>query len=113
MVKYVYDAWGNHKVCSSTGAEISDTTHVGHINPIRYRGYYYDVETGLYYLQTRYYDPQVGRFISPDSVDYLDPKSINGLNLYAYCGNAPVNNADPTGHSFIYALLISIGIGLR
>ena len=84
----------------ANGVEISATTHVGHVNPIRYRGYYYDVETGLYYLQSRYYDPEVGRFISPDSVDYLDPDSINGLNLYAYCGNNPVMNVDPTGHSF-------------
>ena len=98
VVKYVYDAWGNHKVLDANGVEISDTTHVGHVNPIRYRGYYYDVETGLYYLQSRYYDPEVGRFVSPDSVDYLDPDSINGLNLYAYCGNNPVMNVDPTGH---------------
>ena len=76
MVKYVYDAWGNHKVFSPSGTEITDTTSIGHINPIRYRVYYYDTETGLYYLHSRYYDPQVGRFISADDVDYLDPDSI-------------------------------------
>ncbi len=103
----VFDAWGNHKVLDANGVEISATTHVGHVNPIRYRGYYYDVETGLYYLQSRYYDPEVGRFISPDSVDYLDPDSINGLNLYAYCGNNPVMNVDPTGHSFWLVLAIA------
>jgi len=63
------------------------------------------VETGLYYLQTRYYDPQVGRFISPDSIDYLDPDSINGLNLYAYCGNNPVMNVDPTGNAWWHWLI--------
>ena len=110
MVKYVYDAWGNHKVCSSTGAEISDTTHVGHINPIRYRGYYYDTETKLYFLNSRYYDPQVGRFISPDNVNYLNPESINGLNLYCYCMNNPIMYADPSGHVAIsIGLLLAIG----
>ena len=62
-----------------------------------YRSYYYNVETGLYYLQSRYYDPRTGRFISPDSADYLDPSMISGMNLYAYCGNNPVMGYDPTG----------------
>ena len=51
------------------------------------RGYYYDTETELYFLKTRYYDPEVGRFISVDGIEYLDPETINGLNLYAYCNN--------------------------
>ena len=83
---------------------------MGIINPIRYRGYYYDNETGLYYLLTRYYDSEIGRFISPDSADYLDPTTINGLNLYAYCGDDPVNNVDPTGHFAIISFLIGLGI---
>ena len=70
-------------------------------NPIRYRGYYYDRETGLYYLNARYYNPQWRRFISPDSPDYLDPETPNGLNLYAYCNNDPVNYADPSGHTWL------------
>ena len=55
------------------------------------------METGLYYLNSRYYDPELGRFISQDSLEYADPETINGLNLYAYCKNDPVNNSDPTG----------------
>ncbi len=109
MVRYIYDAWGNHAVLDADGNDIDDPNHVGNLNPFRYRGYYYDVETGLYFLQTRYYDPEVGRFISQDSVEYADPETINGLNLYAYCGNNPVMNVDPTGTSF---LLISLLVGL-
>ena len=79
---YEYDAWGN--LLSQVGSEILN------INPFRYRGYYYDAETGLYYLNSRYYDPEIGRFISPDSMDNLEPTYNNGLNLYAYSYNKPV-----------------------
>lgn len=65
-------------------------------------------ETGLYYLQTRYYDPTIGRFISQDSVDYADLQSINGINLYAYCNNNPVMNIDPTGHKWWHWLIGAI-----
>ncbi len=98
MVKYVYDAWGNHAVLDGAGNDITDDDlHIGNLNPFRYRGYFYDPETELYYLQTRYYDPEVGRFITIDAIEYLDPESINGLNLYAYCGNNPVMGYDPDG----------------
>ena len=97
VVKYRYDAWGNHAVQDANGADIADASHIGNRNPFRYRGYYYDTETELYYLQTRYYDPETGRFITIDGIEYLDPETINGLNLYAYCGNNPVMNVDPTG----------------
>ena len=92
VVQYSYTSYG---VCS-----ISGNTSLGNENPFRYKGYYYDVETSLYYLTTRYYDPEIGRFISPDSVEYLDPQSINGLNIYCYCGNDPVNRFDPSGHAW-------------
>lgn len=108
VVKYVYDAWGNHAVLDANGADITDVNHIGVLNPFRYRGYFYDVETGLYYLQTRYYDPEIGRFITIDGIEYLDPETINGLNLYAYCGNNPVMYTDPTG-TFLIGLLLAIG----
>ena len=94
---FAYDAWGTSVVVNNDGAEITDANHIGNLNPFRYRGYYYDVETKLYYLKTRYYDPEVGRFMTIDGIEYLDPETINGLNLYAYCGNNPVMNIDPEG----------------
>ena len=97
VVKYVYDAWGNHKVLNPDGTENTNAMFIGNINPIRYRSYYFDTETGLYFLQTRYYDPQTGRFINIDDISYFEPETINGLNLYAYCGNDPVNRFDPMG----------------
>ena len=90
MAHYAYDAWGNVK-------ELQPESGISKLNPFRYRGYYYDVETGLYYLQTRYYDPETGRFISSDSIEYLDPETLGGLNLYAYCGNNPVMKIDRLG----------------
>ena len=107
VVKYVYDAWGNHKVLNPDGTENTTDNFIGNINPIRYRSYYYDTETGLYYLNARYYDPEVCRFISPDDINYLDPETIGGTNLYAYCNNNPVMYADPSGH-----FLISLFVGL-
>ena len=67
---------------------------------------------GLCYLNSRYYDAHIGRFLTPDSLDYLDPETINGLNLYAYCGNNPVNYYDPSGHFVITALLVGLLFGL-
>jgi RHS repeat-associated protein len=66
----------------------------------------FDRETGLYFLKTRYYDPQIGRFISQDDVSYLDPEHVNGLNLFAYCGNNPVMHSDPLGNSITLVFLI-------
>ena len=70
------------------------------INPFRYRGYYFDTETNLYYLNSRYYDPEIGRFINADSIKYLESKSFNGLNLYTYCVNNPIMLTDPDGNKF-------------
>jgi len=90
VAQYAYDAWGNCRVLVDVGG-------IAEVNPFRYRSYYFDEETGLYYLQTRYYDPEVGRFINADSIEYLDPETIDGLNLYAYCGNNPVMRIDTQG----------------
>ena len=74
-------------------------------------GYYYDVETGLFYCNSRYYNPEWCRFISPDDIEYLDPESVNGLNLYCYCKNDPINLCDPSGHAAVSAI-IGLVIGL-
>ena len=103
VVKYVYDAWGN---CLTTVLDIH-ATGIANLNPFRYRGYYYDVETKLYFLKTRYYDPEIGRFLTIDDVSYLDPESINGLNLYAYCGNNPVMLTDRYGCTAWWEWLIA------
>ena len=79
---------------------------IGKYNSLRYRGYYYDSEFGLYYLNSRYYDPAMCRFINADS--QLDCNSTQGYNLFAYCENNPIIYSDPTGHS----LLAIIGLGL-
>ena len=115
VARYDYDPFGALlSVKDAGGVDITDTTHIAHINPIRYRSYYYDTETGLYYLQTRYYDPEVGRFINADAFKYLGADGpIHGMNLYAYCGNNPVSGCDPTGTfiiSGLAAILISCAI---
>ena len=114
IIQYRYDAWGVCKIEKDTSGE-----NLGELNPFRYRGYYYDTETKLYYLKTRYYDPEIGRFITIDDVTYLAPDTINGLNLYAYCNNNPVMRVDPEGNSSIsmstivdaVAALFEIAIG--
>lgn len=110
VVEYVYDAWGNHAVLDANGNDLTNASHIGNRNPFRYRGYFYDVETGLYYLQTRYYDPEIGRFLNMDDISYADPEQFHGLNLYAYCGNDPVNRIDPNG-TFWGMILIGALIG--
>ena len=75
---------------------------VGQINPFRYRGYYYDTETGFYYLQTRYYDPEVGRFLNADGIIGANG-GIIGLNSFAYCSNNPVGFSDPSGEQYVMA----------
>ena len=93
VVTYIYDAWG--KLIS---IEDDTTNNIGTKNPLRYRGYYYDTETGFYYLQSRYYDPEICRFINADSLLIAGDDYIQGTNRYAYCYNNPVMYSDPTGY---------------
>ena len=91
VTEYTYDTWG--KLVSCTGS-LSAT--LGTLNPFRYRGYVYDNETGFYYLQSRYYDPEVCRFLSAD-VLLSTGQGVLGHNTFAYCLNNPVNMSDPSG----------------
>ena len=103
VVEYDYSSYGKVEVKK-------DTVGISKKDHIRYKGYIYDEETKLYYLISRYYDPEIGRFISPDSVEYIEPSSISGLNLYVYCCNDPINMYDPSGNFAIsIGLLLAIG----
>ena len=108
LVSYVYDAWGNVTV---TNHNVSGTNTGARYNPFRYRGYYYDTETGYYYLQSRYYNPEWGRFISPDSFDIIGATTddLYDNNLYSYCDNNPVMRLDDSGD--IWNWVIGAGVG--
>ena len=107
VVHYTYDSWG--KILSITGS-LKDT--VGQLNPFRYRGYFYDTETGMYYLKSRYYDPELRRFISADSAISVTAsmETFPNRNLYAYCDGNPLSRKDESG-DFWAGLAVSIGIG--
>lgn len=92
VASYVYDAWGNIK--NTIG-----NSNLKELNPFRYRGYVYDEESSLYYLQSRYYDPFTGRFINADDTDYIGlTESVLSSNIFIYCKNNSINNIDPTGY---------------
>ena len=110
VVSYTYDTWG--KLLSTTGTLAST---IGVKNPYRYRGYRYDTETGLYYLQSRYYNPEWGRFVNADDAGILevDQDSLIENNLFVYALNNPANMVDPTGEIAIFTcVLIGAGIGM-
>ena len=95
VASYTYDPWG--KVLSVTG-----NTVIGELNPFRYRSYYYDDDIGMYYLQSRYYNPEVGRFINCDDVNYIGlTESEISYNPFAYCENCPVDSSDITGNRVV------------
>lgn len=115
--EYTYDAWGNVTTKIYDDIEIDTIDrYVINNNPFRYKGYYYDIETNLYYCNARYYDPTIYQWLSPDDVSYLDSESVNGLNLYCYCMNDPVNYYDPSGNFPVLACILAatalVGLGL-
>jgi len=93
VAEYKYDAWGKTIYINSYNLNIAN------VNPFRYRSYYYDYETGWYYLQSRYYDPTIGRFISADGMVGA-VGDILSANMYAYCANNPIMFTDETGYSW-------------
>ena len=96
---YAYDAWGKLlAVLDGNDNPITDSSHFANVNPFRYRGYVYDNETGFYYASSRYYDPEIGRYLNADSVIAGVGGSVQGYNLFAYCFNNPVNMSDSSGH---------------
>ncbi len=97
VARYIYDGWGKLlEVRDASGNAITSSTHIANLNGLRYRGYFYDTETKLYYLQSRYYDPQTQRFISPD-VYISTGQGIIGHNMFTYCGCNPITNIDGIG----------------
>ena len=117
VARYSYDAWG-------MPTELySDESNIGYINPFRYRGYYYDSEISLYYLQSRYYDPRGGRFLNADMPEFgMIEQGALAHNLFAYCGNEPVGNADMYGYysakslkkkSWLFELASNFGINIQ
>ena len=108
LCRYEYDAWG--KVLSITG----DVAWFGQVNPIRYRSYYYDNESGLYYLKSRYYNPEIGRFICADGL-VSTAQGMLSHNMFAYCNNNPVNMEDSNGDlprsvKKLASAILSVGI---
>ena len=100
VVSYKYDSWGRAVNISGTMAAT-----VGQKNPFRYRGYYFDAESGMYYLQSRYYDPEIRRFISADNIIVTGTSvEYQNVNLYEYCSDNPINFQDPSGHFILSAL---------
>jgi RHS repeat-associated protein len=101
VVSYTYDSWGNLiSIKDANGNSITSSTNIGIINPYRYRSYRYDTEIKLYYLQSRYYNPEWGRFINADGI-LESGHQFFGNNLYAYCDNNSINGSDPTGKNFL------------
>ena len=110
VARYTYDAWGRIlSITDGNGNANTSSTFIGNVNPIRYRGYYYDTETGWYYLNSRYYDPQVRRFINADGIIGANGAFI-GMNLFAYCNNNPVKYADYTGALINISIFLKLGL---
>ena len=112
-VRYKYTAYGEviKEINSSlTTIEKQIANTLKEINIFLYKGYCYDEETQLYWVSSRYYSPELCRFISPDDIEFLDPESVNGLNLYCYCKNSPIMYSDPSGHFVITTAALIAGL---
>ena len=110
VAKYEYDVWGNVlTVTNSNNSEITDPNHIANLNPFRYRSYYYDSESGLYYLMSRYYDPVVHRFLNADGY-FQSGDNILDTNMNAYCRNNPIMNLDFTG-MVVFSVSLSLNLG--
>ena len=109
IARYRYDAWGVPiAITDGNGNDVSNNqSHIANINPIRYRGYYYDVETGFYYLQSRYYDPVTCRMLNADGA-VSTGTGVLGHNMFAYCNNNPVMLSDPDGTCPICGLALCV-----
>ena len=111
IARYAYDAWGKCTVVSDNSG-----VNIATINPFRYRSYYYDTETKLYYLQSRYYNPEVGRFVNADELDFQTKIKVAEDNLFTYCINNPVNLNDVSGRWFLnyvaFGFQIELSVGV-
>ena len=111
IAAYVYDAWGKLLNINYLDEENSEHNKIVNANPLRYRGYYYDNETGYYYLQSRYYDPSICRFINADIFCSTDNKTICDNNMFAYCDNNPTNKVDFIG-TFPVHIVAGVAMGI-
>ncbi len=109
VASYNYGAWGNYSVHDKDGKKNTSASFIGHINPLRYRGYYYDRETRLYYLQSRYYDFANCRFINADTFATTDANGFLSANMFAYCENNPIMRTDESGE--FWNIVIGAAVG--
>ncbi len=100
IAQYVYDEWGKLLNVYTVNEDNAEQVEIANVNPLHYCGYYYDTETGYYYLQSRYYDASICRFINTDipEITKISKEVAAGTNIFAYCNNNSVNNSDPTGY---------------
>lgn len=102
VVKYNYTGYGITTVSGSLA------TTLGKDNPFRFKGYYFDEESSMYYCQSRYYVPEWGRWLNSDNIAFLDTSDLKGMNLFCYCGNNPISNLDKSGYGFVSIVLFAI-----